>query len=307
MRPGPPEIHVGSRPSRRMRVEARHGGSPLKRTSAWGPAVPRGFALCLALGLVLLRPAGVPAVGSSLLGQEAKLPVSASPLPGWTAAPLGSDSGFPALEGEQAARSWSPLIRIVPRVGLLSPDTYFYEEFKNFSGDGFIEWTTGSLGRAALLGLGVEAVFEDLGFSLRAEVSRSFEGWLAASHEVLIPRVFFQPPEVVTSWFDLPASITFLSFQAILPTRFTFHGVQPFVLGGYSGKWYSFGPPTRENTVDAVFPTNGWTASADLGGGVIFRLFGVALEAQVRDSINRYWKKTQHDIVFSGGVVWTVR
>lgn len=307
MRPGLPETHLGSRLSRRMRFEARHGGSPLKRPSAWGPAVPPGFPFCLVLGLVLLGPAGAPAVSSALLGQEAKLPIWASPLPGWTAAPPDSDSGFPVREGEPAARSWTPRIRIVPRVGLLSPDTYFYEEFKNFSGDGFVEWTTGSLGRAALLGLGVEVGLEGLGVNLRGEISRSFEGWLAAAHGVLIPRVFFQPPEVVTTWFDLPASVTFLSLHAILPTRFTFHGLQPFVLAGYSGKWYSFGPPTRENTVEAIFPSNGWTASVDLGGGVTLELLGVALEAQVRDNINRYWDKTQHDLVFSGGVVWTVR
>jgi len=279
MRPRLPDTHFGSRLSRRMRFEARHGGSPLKRTSAWGPAVPRGFPFCLALGLVLLGPAGAPGMGPALSGQE----------------------------GAPEVSSWSPRIRIVPRVGLLSPDTYFYEEFKNFSGDGFIEWTTGSLGRAALLGLGVEVGLEGLGVNLRGEISRSFEGWLAAAHGVLIPRVFFQPPEVVTTWFDLPASVTFLSLQAILPTRFTFHGLQPFVLAGYSGKWYSFGPPTRENTVEAIFPSNGWTASVDLGGGVTFELLGVALEAQVRDNINRYWDKTQHDLVFSGGVVLTVR
>jgi hypothetical protein len=241
--------------------------------------VPRGFAVCHALGLLALWPAGASVTDSALWAQDRGEAVGSSPT----------------------------LIRIVPRVGLLSPDTYFYEEFKNFSGDGFIEWTTGSLGRAALLGLGVEAVFEDLGFSLRGEVSRSFEGWLAAAHGVLIPRVFFQPPEVVTTWFDLPASVTFLSLHAILPTRFTLHGLQPFVLAGYSGKWYSFGPPTRENTVEAIFPSSGWTASVDLGGGVTFEWLGVALEAQVRDNINRYWDKTQHDLVFSGAVVWTVR
>jgi hypothetical protein len=241
--------------------------------------VPRGLALCLALVLLALWPAGVPVTDSALWAQD----------PG------------------ESVGSWVPLIRIVPRVGLLSPDTYFYEEFKNFSGDGFIEWTTGSLGRTALLGLGVEAVFEDLGFSVRGEMSRSFEGWLAASHAVLIPRVFFQPPEVVTSWFDVPASITFLSLQAILPTRFTLHGVQPFVLAGFTGKWYSFGPPTRENTVEAILPSDGWTPSLDLGGGITIRLYGVELEAQVRDNINRYWGKTQHDLVFSGGAAWTIR
>jgi hypothetical protein len=255
------------------------GRTPPRRRAGPAPVAPRGFALCLVLVLLALGPVGAPEGGSALRGQEAS----------------------------QQVGSWAPLIRILPRVGLLSPDTYFYEEFKNFSGDGFIEWTTGSLGRAALLGLGVEAVFEDLGFSLRGEISRSFEGWLAAGHGVLIPRFYFQPPEVVTTWFDVPASVTFLSLQAILPTRFTFHGVQPFVLAGYTGKWYGFGPPTGENTVEAILPSDGWTPSLDLGGGITIRLFGVALEAQVRDNINRYWGKTQHDLVFSGGLAWTVR
>jgi len=196
---------------------------------------------------------------------------------------------------------------VIPRLGLLAPDTYFYEEFKNFSGDGFVEWTTGSLGRAALLGIGAEAWFETLGFILRGEVARSFEGWLAASHGVLIPRFYFQPPEVVTTWFDVPASVTFVSLQAIFPTRFSLPPVQPFVMAGYTGKWYSFGPPTRENAVEAILPSNGWTPSLDLGGGLTIRLYGVDLEAQVKANINRYWGKTQHDLVFSGGMAWTVR
>jgi len=251
----------------------------VKRTPAWGPGATRGLALCLALSLTILGPAGAPVGGSALWAQEAA----------------------------QQADSRAPRIRVIPRLGLLAPDTYFYEEFKNFSGDGFVEWTTGSLGRAALLGIGAEAWFETLGFILRGEVARSFEGWLAASHGVLIPRFYFQPPEVVTTWFDVPASVTFVSLQAIFPTRFSLPPVQPFVMAGYTGKWYSFGPPTRENAVEAILPSNGWTPSLDLGGGLTIRLYGVDLEAQVKANINRYWGKTQHDLVFSGGMAWTVR
>jgi len=256
-----------------------NGRTPPPRRAGPPPVAPRGLALCLVLVLLAIWPVGAPEGGSALWGQEAA----------------------------QQAGSWAPRIRVIPRVGLVAPDTYLYEVFKNFSGDGFIEWTTGSLGRAALLGLGAEVSFGNLGFSVRGEVSRSFEGWLAASHGVLIPRFFFQPPEVVTTWLDVPASVTFVSLQAILPTRFTFHGVQPFVLAGYTGKWYRFGPPTRENSVEAILPSDGWTPSLDLGGGITVRLYGVELEAQVKDNINRYWGKTQHDLVFSGGMAWTVR
>ena len=43
-----------------------------------------------------------------------------------------------------------------------------------------------------------------------------------------------------------------------------------------------------------------------MGGGVTFGLFGLTFEAQVKDNINRYWDKTQHDLIFSGGLIWRV-
>jgi hypothetical protein len=202
----------------------------------------------------------------------------------------------------------SPLeVRVIPRLGLLAPDEFFYEEFTNFSGDGPVEWTTGSLGRAAFVGLGLEVGSQERGIFVRGEVARSFEGWLSAVHGVLIPRVLFEPPQVVNTWLDVPAALTFASLQVILHTRLQFRGIQPFVLAGFTGKWYGFGSPTSENTVDAILPTDGFTPSADLGGGVTFRLLGLTLEGQLKDSINRYWGKTQHDLIVSGGVLWRVR
>jgi len=198
-------------------------------------------------------------------------------------------------------------LRLIPRLGLLAPDDYLYEEFRNFSGDGPVEWTTTSLGRAALVGMGVEVEWDDLPLFVRMEVARSVDGWANAGHGVLVPRVLFEPPEVVMTWLDLPATVTFAGIQAVLPTRLEFFGIQPFVLAGYSGKWYSFGPPTRENTVEAILPEDGFTPSADLGAGFTVRLFGLTLEAQVKDNINSYWGKTQHDLVVSGGLVWQVR
>ncbi len=197
-------------------------------------------------------------------------------------------------------------VSLIPRFGLLSPAETFYEEFENFSGDGYVEWTSGSLGRAALVGLGVEMGFGELGVQLRGEVSRSFEGWLTATHGVLIPRVYFEPPSVVNTWLDVPAALTFAGVQAILPTRLSYRGVQPYVLLGFSGKWYSFGDPTEDNTVEAILPSGGFEPSADLGAGVTFGLFGLTFEAQLRDNVSRYWDRIQHDLSLSGGVVWRV-
>ena len=198
-------------------------------------------------------------------------------------------------------------IRVIPRFGLLAPDAYFYEIFKNFSGDGFVEWTSGSLGRAAVASLGVEVEVGDWGVLFRGEVARSFRGWLSAGHGVLIPRVYYEPPQVVRTWFDVPAAITFLSLQAVLPTRLEYRGIQPYVLAGYGAKWYSFGDPTSPNEVEAILPGNGLTHSLELGAGTTFGLFGFTFDAQMKDSINRYWGKTQHDLIFSGGLIWAVR
>jgi hypothetical protein len=259
---------------------------------------------------------------SSFMNRTVLIPILLAAMWAW-AAPAQAQEGIEAqgevkpskdfdaetgTEGPGDAAALAGLqVRVIPRFGLLAPDSYFYEEFTNFSGDGFVEWTTGSLGRAAFVGLGVEVGFANGGLLLRGEVARSFEGWLSAVHGILIPRTLFNPPEVVNTWFDVPASITFLSLQAVLPTRLGFWGIQPYVLAGFTGKWYSFGSPTTENTVGAILPSNGFTPSAEVGGGFTLGIFGLTFDAQVKDNINRYWDKTQHDLVVSGGLIWRVR
>jgi len=198
-------------------------------------------------------------------------------------------------------------VRIVPRVGLLAPDTYFYEEFANFAGDEPTEWTTGSLGRAAYVGLGMEVGYEDRGIFLRGELAHTLEGWLSVVRGIVIPRVFFEPPAIDNTFLDVPAAITFAGLQLVLPTQFEVFGIRPYGLVGGGGKWYHFGSPTEPNTVEAILPSGGFTAALELGGGVSFSLFGLILDVQARDSINRYWWKTQHDLVFSGGLVWRIR
>lgn len=197
-------------------------------------------------------------------------------------------------------------IRVIPRAGLLAPDAYLYEEFENFADDEPVEWTNGALGRAAYVGISLEAGFEETGVFFRGEFGRTFEGWLSAVHGVVRPRVLYEPPEIINTWFDVPAALTFANLHLVLPTRFEYRGVRPYFLLGGGGKWYSFGDPTEENSVEAILPSDGFTAYLDLGAGVTVRLWGLDFDIQGRDSINRYWGKTQHDLVISGGWIWRI-
>jgi hypothetical protein len=205
----------------------------------------------------------------------------------------------------RAQADWT--FEVIPRLGLVAPDSYFYEVFANFVGDGPVEWTTGSLGRAFVAGLGVEVDVGKRGVRFRAEVLRSFDTWLLSGHSVIIPRVFFEPPQQVTTWFDVPATITMTSVQAVLPLRLTGWGLEPYVLAGVGGKFYSFSEPTLPNEVGATMPSDGFTWGGDLGAGVTFSLLGLTFDVQARDAISRYWDKTQHDLVYSGALKWRVR
>lgn len=211
------------------------------------------------------------------------------------------------LPSPQARAQEDLTIRIIPRFGLLNPSTYFYEEFSSFAQDTPMEWTTGTLGRAAYVGLGAEVGWEDRGIFLRGEAGRSFEGWLSAVHSYVKPRIFYDPPEIINTWIDVPTALTFASAQLILPTRLEIWRIRPYVLLGGGGKWYDFGDPTEPVEVDAILPSNGFTVSADFGGGLNLDLFGITFDFQARNELNRYWGKYQNDLIFSGGLVWTVR
>jgi hypothetical protein len=196
------------------------------------------------------------------------------------------------------------VVKLFPRAGLVAPDNYFYEVFTNFAGDGPVEWTTGSLGRAFVAGLGVEVGLGMDGVVVRGEILRSFDTWLLATHGIVQPRVLFEPPRIVNTFFDVPTTLTFTSLQVVLPLRLEVWHVKPYVLLGAGGKRYGFGEPTTQNEVGAVLPSNGFTWGGDLGGGFTFDAFGLSVDVQLRDTINRYWDKTQHDLLFTGGVLW---
>lgn len=208
--------------------------------------------------------------------------------------------------GEAGGQARPRAVRVYPRVGLLSPDRYFYEYFLNFAGDGQTEWTTGSLGRALVLGAGVEVRLGSGAAKVRAEVLRSVEGWLSAAHSWETLRDLFTPPEIRTVWFDVPAAMTLTSVQLVLPTRLELGPLKPYVLVGAGGKHYAFGEPTMANEVDATFPADGFTWGGDVGAGFTARVLGLSIDVQGRDAWSRYWGKYQHDLLVTGTVSFGV-
>lgn len=198
-------------------------------------------------------------------------------------------------------------VGLYPRVGLFTPDTYFYEEFAEFGSDQPTEWTNGALGRSAYLGLGAEVGWQERGLLLRGEVARTFDGWLYLTHGVVQPRVFWNPPEILYTYLDVPITLTFANLQIVLPARLNAWGLEPYFLLGGGGKWYRFGEPTEEYSVEPIFPSDGFTASLEFGAGLTLEVKGLELDAQIRDGVSKYWGKYQNDLVFSGGVIWRVR
>jgi hypothetical protein len=212
-----------------------------------------------------------------------------------------------AISAQEPTRTRAPFsIMVGPRVGLLSPDAYFYEQYTNFSGDGPVEWTDGSLGRAMVLGLGFEAGRVGGGVRLRGEVLRSVDGWLSAARSIVVARQLFDPPYVQTTWLDVPTAVTMTSLEVVIPTRLTLWRAQPYVLAGVGGKRYDFGEPTAANEVGAILPANGFSWGGDVGVGLTVAVRGLTLDVQGRDAITRYWGKSEHDIVFSSGLLWRI-
>lgn len=209
------------------------------------------------------------------------------------AAPLGAQSSL--------------AVRIGPRVGVVSPDAYFYEQYTNFSGDGPVEWTDASLGRALVLGLDFEVGRPGGGLYVRGEVLRSVDTWLSVSRSIVQPRVLFDPPYVETTWLDVPATVLVTSLEMVVPTRLNLWQAQPYVLAGVGGKRYTFGDPTEPNEVDAILPQNGFTWGVSVGAGMTVPILGLTLDLQGRDAISRYWGKAEHDMVYSVGLLWRVR
>lgn len=210
---------------------------------------------------------------------------------------------FVALVVPAAVAAQGSGLRISPRVGMLSPDPYLYEYFANFSGDGPVEWTTGTLGRTLVVGMAVEKDLMEGALVLRGEMMGAFGGWTSVSHSIVQARDLYDPPYVETTWMDVPSSLATVGVQALLPIQLLVGPVRPYVMAGVGGKYYDFGKPSPANTVNATLPTNGFTWGGDVGAGFTVPFLGFTWDLQGRDAMNRYWGKTQHDFLFTAGAL----
>ena len=193
------------------------------------------------------------------------------------------------------------------RGGLISPSEYFYEVFKKFVDEEPTEWTTTSLGRTGVFGIGGELNWGDDAIRVRGELMTTVGGWMRMSHSVLIPRTLTRPPFIVTDWYDIPYTMTLTSVQVILPTRLEIWRIEPYFAAGGGGKFYSFGEPSDPVDEDAVLPQAGFTWGADLAFGLSLSLSeSIAVDLQARDAISKYWDKTQNDFLFTGALFWQV-
>ena len=79
------------------------------------------------------------------------------------------------------------------------------------------------------------------------------------------------------------------------------------MLAGIGGKLYEFGDPLDGNEVEATLPTDGFTWGGDLGAGLTVPIWwGLEADLQLRDVLNRYWGKTQHDLFYTVAVLWSI-
>ena len=67
-------------------------------------------------------------------------------------------------------------------------------------------------------------------------------------HGLVRPRVLFDPPVIIYTYLDVPASLTFANLQVVLPTQFEFAGIRPYGLLGGEGNGTTSGPPPSPTT-----------------------------------------------------------
>ena len=198
-------------------------------------------------------------------------------------------------------------VSLYPRAGLFAPDGYLYQVYQDFLEAEPTQWTTASLGRAGIFGVGVDLTLGGGDIHVRAEVMQVFDGWLSASHSIILPPNLQRPPLLVTSWMDIPYDMTMTTVQVVLPTRLEVWKIEPYVAAGIGGKIYRFGEPTREYDPNATLPQDGFTWGGDVGAGLTASLTqSLTLDLQARDAISKYWDKIQNDWVFTAAVLWQV-
>ena len=212
-------------------------------------------------------------------------------------------SGFAAEAAAQGGLS-SLDVRVTPRVGVLTPADYFYEEFVHFGRDP-VEWTEAFIYEAAVVGVTVEGELPGSGLWVRAEVLRTLDGIMSMTHAVLREASGFDPPRVERTPYRVATAVTIGTLDLALPTQFAIGPVQPYVIAGLGAKRYDFDTDPFVGLQDqVVLPQPGVVGVANLGAGLTVRVLGATLDLQVKDGISEYWDRIQHDVVVLGGVTW---
>lgn len=201
-----------------------------------------------------------------------------------------------------AAAQLDVALRVTPRVGVMTPADWLYEEFAHFGTDPF-EWTEAAILRAPVVGLAVEAEVPGTGLWVRGELLRTIDAITSMTHAVLLGTSGFDPPRVVRTPYRVATTLTTATIDLAFPTRLTLGPVQPYVTAGVGGKWYGFDTdPYTDLRGTVVLPQSGMVPVLNVGGGATAQLPGFTVDVQVRDALSQYWTRLQHDVMFLAGV-----
>lgn len=216
-----------------------------------------------------------------------------------------------------AAAQSSFTVHVTPRVGLLTPADYFYEEFAHLGVDP-LEWTNASILRSVVAGLGVQLEIGDSGLWIRGEVLRTVgtdfgdiaprSGEMFVRHAILIESSGFDQPYVESQYFYVPTAVTIGSLDLAFPTRFRLPlSIQPYVTAGVGAKRYDFDTGAIDNPDRSIqHPEEGVTLVGNVGVGATVPIAGVTVDLLVRDALSEYWERLQHDVVWLVGLSWQV-
>jgi hypothetical protein len=194
-------------------------------------------------------------------------------------------------------------MRLIPRLGMLTPADFFYEEYGQFA-LGSLDWTQAAIQRSLLGGLTAEVAWEERGVWVRAEVLRTWGAETTLRQVVLLPAVGFNPPSLAEVRYQVPTTLTLGSIDLALPTRLRLSGgIQPYITAGLGAKRYAFDDSgLEESTGRLVRPRPGVTPHVNVGAGATVRIRGAVLDLLLRDAVSEYWDRQQHDVMVLVGL-----
>ncbi len=198
-------------------------------------------------------------------------------------------------------------LRLTPRLGMVTPAGWFYEEFAHLGVDP-LEWTEAAILESTAAGLTVEVEVEDTGLWIRGEVLRTLGGEVRLGHKILNSTSGNTQPTISSVYHWLPATLTLTTLDLGLPTRFRLpFGIQPYVTAGLGAKHYSFDTSVIDRPPRTLeLPRDGATFVVNVGGGFTLDIRGLTVDLVARDAISEYWDEQQHDVFWLVGLSWQI-